>query len=76
MTATVVSPLSVNQISQPVPTPDGIQMFMVCQRQDPPQRQPPTKEQVTNQLWSERMDLQQQRYLRDLRAAAFIDLRV
>ena len=72
----LVAPLQVNQMSQPVPTNDGMMLFMVCQRKDPPKREPPTKEQVQSQLWSERLDLQQQRYLRDLRSAAFIDVRV
>ena len=73
--AQAVIPLQVNQISQPVVTEDGIQLFMVCERKDPPKREPPTRDQVYNQIWSERVDLRQQRYLRDLRGAAFIDMR-
>jgi peptidyl-prolyl cis-trans isomerase SurA len=74
--AAVVAPLQVNQMSQPFVSPQGIVMLMVCERQDPPRRDPPTKEQVGNQVGLERMDLQQQRYLRDLRSAAFVDIRV
>ena len=51
-------------------------MFMVCGRKDPPKRAPPTKEQVANQIFLERLDMQQQRYLSDLRSSAFVDLRV
>jgi peptidyl-prolyl cis-trans isomerase SurA len=74
--AQVVASLQVNQMSQPVPTNDGMMMFMVCARKDPPKRQPPTKEQVGNQLYIDRLDMQQQRYLSDLRSSGFVDIRV
>jgi peptidyl-prolyl cis-trans isomerase SurA len=74
--ATVVASLQVNQMSQPVPTNDGMMMFMVCARKDPPKRTPPTKEQVGNQLYIDRLDMQQQRYLSDLRSSGFVDIRV
>lgn len=71
-----VATLQINQISQPIPTEQGIMMFMVCSRKDPPKREPPSKEQVANQIFLERLDMQQQRYLSDLRSAAFVDVRV
>jgi len=74
--AAVVSSLQVNQMSQPVPTNDGMMMFMVCARKDPPKRPPPTKEQVGNQLYLDRLDMQQQRYLSDLRSSGYVDIRV
>jgi len=74
--AAVVANLQINQMSQPVPTNDGMMMFMVCARKDPPKRKPPTKEQVANQLYLERLDMQQQRYLSDLRTSGFVDVRV
>jgi hypothetical protein len=63
-------------MSQPIPTNEGIMMFMVCARKDPPRRQPPTREQVANQLYMDRLDMQQQRYLSDLRSSGFVDVRV
>lgn len=72
----MVASLQINEMSPPVPTEQGIMMFMVCARKDPPKRQPPTKEQVANQIFMERLDMQQQRYLSDLRSAAFVDVRV
>jgi peptidyl-prolyl cis-trans isomerase SurA len=74
--AAAVASLGVNQISQPVPTNDGMMLFMVCQRKDPPKREPPTKEQVGSQMYLERLDMQQQRYLSDLRSSGFIDIRI
>jgi peptidyl-prolyl cis-trans isomerase SurA len=74
--AQVVASLQVNQMSQPVPTNDGMMLFMVCARKDPPKRAPPTREQVGNQLYIDRLDMQQQRYLSDLRSSGFVDIRV
>jgi peptidyl-prolyl cis-trans isomerase SurA len=71
-----VAGLQVNQISPPIVTNDGLMLFMVCARKDPPKRPPPTREQVGNQIYMERLDQQQQRYLSDLRASGFIDVRV
>jgi peptidyl-prolyl cis-trans isomerase SurA len=74
--AQAVGSLAINQMSAPIPTNDGIMMFMVCARKDPPRRQPPTREQVASQLYLERLDMQQQRYLSDLRSSGFVDVRV
>ncbi len=74
--ASIVAPLQVNQLSQPIPTNEGIMLFMVCARKDPPRRQPPTRDQVANQLYMERLDMEQQRYLSDLRSSGFVDVRV
>jgi peptidyl-prolyl cis-trans isomerase SurA len=74
--AAAVASLQVNQMSQPIPTNDGMMLFMVCARKDPPKREPPTKEQVASQMYLERLDMQQQRYLSDLRSSGFVDVRV
>ena len=74
--AMAVAGLQVNQMSQPVPTNDGMMLFMVCSRKDPPKRQPPTKDQVASQIYLDRLDMQQQRYLSDLRSSGFVDVRV
>ena len=74
--AAAVASLQVNQMSQPIPTNDGMMLFMVCARKDPPKREPPTREQVGSQVYLERLDMQQQRYLSDLRSSGFVDVRV
>jgi len=72
----IVASLDINQMSPPIPTEQGIMLFMVCARKDPPKRAAPSKEQIANQLFLERLDKQQQRYLSDLRSSAFVDVRV
>lgn len=72
-------------ISQPLRSPLGVQLLMVCDRQGkettvevapaaaPPP--PPTPEQARQQLEREQLDRLANRYLRDLREDAFIEMR-
>ncbi|UCH74296.1 MAG: peptidylprolyl isomerase [Rhodospirillales bacterium] len=67
--------LGINQISAPLRTRQGVVMFMVCDREAPP-AELPSREQITARLQIERLDLLARRYLRDLRHAAFVDVRI
>ena len=70
-----VMPLAVNQTSNPLDVPEGIVVVMVCGREDALLAAPPSREQVRRQIEDERRDMLARRYLRDLRRAAFIDVR-
>ncbi len=70
-----VSDLPIGKTSLPVRTDDGIAVFMVCAR-DEPKGNLPTREEITDQLRQERVSVMARQYLRDLRAAAIVDLRV
>jgi peptidyl-prolyl cis-trans isomerase SurA len=64
-----------------VPTPpqrlaDGVVVYMVCARGEPPAATPPNREAIAETLFQEQADRVARRYLRDLRNAAFVDLRV
>lgn len=85
----VVAELPEGHLATPLQTPAGLAMLMVCKRTPAegtpapqPQRavsktpQMPTKDAVLNQIGSQRLEMQARRYLRDLRAAAFVDVRV
>lgn len=71
----VVSPLQVGQPSSPQSTPDGVIVFMICDRQSETVAEL-DEDAIGDALLEERLDLLQQRYLRDLRNAAFIDIRL
>ena len=71
-----VMPLAVNQTSNPLDVPEGIVVVMVCGREDALLAAPPSREQVRRQIEDERRDMLARRYLRDLRRAAFIDVRM
>lgn len=75
----VVQNLPVEQASQPIRVDDGIMVLMVCQRETPQADQRPEAPESTrifNALLLERLDVAIRQYLRDLRRAAFVDVRV
>lgn len=71
-----VSGLGAGQVGTPLDTPEGIIVPMVCDRQDALVATPPTAEQVRRQIEDERRDMLSRRYIRNLRRAAFIDVRL
>jgi len=71
----VVQPLQVGQKSAPFRSGDGVVVLMVCDRQgqDDSLRQ---REMIRRTLEEQRLAAAAQRYLRDLRRAAFVDIRL
>ncbi len=69
-----VENLPVGKFAPPLRTPKGYLLLMVCGR-DQPDAVLPSRDEIANQIGFERLDLQQRRYLRDLRASAYIDIR-
>ncbi|MHA1567854.1 MAG: peptidylprolyl isomerase, partial [Alphaproteobacteria bacterium] len=61
--------------SAPIETPAGILIFMVCDRTEPATNLP-TRDEVRARLSNEQVEMMARRYLRDLRFAALVDLRV
>ena len=70
-----VAGLAVNQPSTPVRTVNGYHVFMVCARRDIASAVI-DDEMIRRDLVARRLDLLARRYLRDLRAASFIEVRV
>lgn len=70
----IIAGLRVGEASRPVTLPQGLIILMVCARDDNPNM--PNREQITETLLRTRIDAQARRLLRDLRRAAFIDIRV
>jgi peptidyl-prolyl cis-trans isomerase SurA len=71
----VVLPLQAGQKSAPFRSDNGVVVLMVCDRQgeNDPLRQ---REIIRRALENERLSAAAQRYLRDLRRAAFVDIRI
>jgi peptidyl-prolyl cis-trans isomerase SurA len=67
--------LEPNRPSEPIRIETGIGVFMVCQR-DIPEAGLPTREQIADSIRRERLDILARGYLRDLRRAAYVDVRV
>jgi peptidyl-prolyl cis-trans isomerase SurA len=83
----VVAELPEGRLATPLQTPAGLAMLMVCKRTPaevapepvraaPKAPQIPTKDAVLNQIGGQRLEMQARRYLRDLRAQAYVDVRV
>ena len=67
--------LGIGQPSQPIIQKNGVGVIMVCGKAQP-KTGVPTREEVGESLMRERVDIMAQRYLRDLRRVAFVDVRV
>ena len=70
-----VADVPVGKASEPIGTPRGLVLMVVCGR-TLPKSDLPSRETVTEQLRLQRLDLAVQRYLRDLRSAAIVDVRL
>lgn len=70
-----VADLQVGQTTEPINLPNGVMAVMVCERSDP-EANLPDQQQIRRQLENQRFEVLAQRYLRDLRQAAFIETRV
>ncbi len=67
--------LSIGQASQPILQKNGVGVIMVCSKNQP-KAFVPTRADVAETLMREHLDLLSQRYLRELRREAFVDVRV
>jgi peptidyl-prolyl cis-trans isomerase SurA len=68
-----LSKLSENKASEPLTINNGLLVMMICKRQGDTGEG--TAEEARNRLGQEKLDLLTRRYLRDLRMAAFVDVR-
>jgi peptidyl-prolyl cis-trans isomerase SurA len=66
--------LQVDQISQPLRGPSSVILLMVCGR-EAESAGLPGRDQIKDRLFRDKLDLLARRYLRDLRRAAFLDVR-
>ena len=73
----VVKDVPAGKISDPVKMPDGVMVLMVCNRDGGTSViKLPDRDEIADRLMNERMSLGARRYMRDIRLAAVIDVRV
>lgn len=70
----IVEHLNVGEISDPLIAKSDFKLFMVCERSEPPPTPPPAEE-VKRKLFAEKLDLEAEKYLRNLRREAYIDIK-
>lgn len=71
----VIDDLPVGQPSEPIATPAGIAVMMVCDRVEDTVALPERMD-IEEQILDMRLDMMARRYMRDIRNAAVVDLRV
>lgn len=71
----IATDLPIEVPSEPIRVETGIGIFMVCERQMAGPNLP-SRAEIAERLLGERLDLLARGYMRDLRRAAFVDLRV
>ena len=73
--AATVQNMAVGQVSDPVAVDGGAAMVALCNREQPAGTLP-SRDEVLNQIGTERLELAARRLMRDLRREAVIDIRV
>jgi peptidyl-prolyl cis-trans isomerase SurA len=71
----IVAGLEVGKPSQPIVQKNGVGVIMICDKTEPDSTVP-SRDEVAEQLARRRAENVARRYLRDLRRAAFVDVRV
>lgn len=70
----LILPLKVGEVSQPYASKNGVELSMLCEKIEAPQPLP-DKEQIRERLFSERAQLEAEKYLRNLKRDAFVEVR-
>lgn len=70
-----VAGLKINETSEPIPIENGIFLLTLCARTDDDTGLP-NRQKIRQRLGDQRLNLLVQRYMRDLRRTAFVDVRV
>lgn len=72
----VAAAMPIGRAAPPQDTTEGIRVVMVCAREEATKVSLPSREQVRRIIEDERMSMLSRRYIRDLRRAAFVDVRL
>ena len=70
-----VAPVEAGKASAPVPQPGGISIFVVCERESV-MSDLPSRPEIRQRLENEKLEVLARRLMRDLKRAAFIDIRI
>lgn len=71
----IIGQLSVTGVSEPLMADSTIKLYMLCERIDAMQGNLPPAKDIRQQLYAEKIELEAQKHLRDLRRDAFIDIK-
>lgn len=71
----IISHLEVGEVSAPLAGPDAVRLVVVCEKIEAPGEALPNADAMRQQLFAEKLELEAQKYLRNLRRDAFIDIK-
>jgi peptidyl-prolyl cis-trans isomerase SurA len=71
----LLAPLAVADISDALLSPDAVRLVLVCEKIEPAAGNLPDAAKIRQRLFAEKMELEAQKHLRNLRRDAYIDVR-
>ncbi len=71
----IVADLGVTQVSQPLTSPQAVRLFMLCERIDPGMGNLPPAAEVRRELFNEKIELEAEKHLRNLKRDTFIEIK-
>ena len=71
----IVADLGVTEVSQPLTSPNAVRLFMLCERIDPGMGNLPPAAEVRRQLFNEKIELEAEKHLRNLKRDTFIEVK-
>lgn len=71
----IVADLGVTEVSQPIRSEKAVRLFMLCERIDPGMGNLPPAAEVRRQLFNEKIELEAEKHLRNLKRDTFIEIK-
>lgn len=71
----IIADLGVTETSKPLMTETAVRMFMLCERIDATVDNLPPADEIRRQLFNEKIELEAQKHLRNLKRDAFIEIK-
>lgn len=71
----IIAQLEVGGVSEPILTPDALRLVMLCEKIEPSSGYLPDAVEVRQKLFAEKIELEAQKQLRNLRRDAFISIK-
>ena len=71
----IISHLEVGDVSEPLMGPDALRLVVMCEKIEPATGNLPDAEKIRQQLFAEKLELEAQKHLRNLRRDAYIDIK-
>lgn len=71
----IIAAMNVGDISAPMPGPDAVRLVMLCEKSEPAAGNLPDAEEIRQKLFAEKLELEAQKALRNLRRDTFIDVK-